>query len=476
MLQFKCRFLHFTFMPRKGVSLLVLFIILYLSSSILLVTSELPTSTKKDPNLFGNEDIPVLFIVVESTRSKNVGPCYGYDRETAPNLCKLAEDGVLFKNAYSQGSGTPISMPVLLTSQPPNAVGVPNFEKEISDNLTTLSDILNREGYESIIYRDTEFEFKFHQGLERKPLSYESSNNKLYRHVFIQANAHYPYHPEERFRRWDNVSLSSKEIRDLVIEDRQSIDDPIYTDYWHRPFLRNNSAQDMIDLYDADIRNADHYIGELVDKWKREGRYKDALIIVTSDHGEYFGENVRERMDENQENLEIWEWGHGGPPFDEVSKVPLAIKFPENRFAGKEIKEPVRHVDILPTIVDVLNLDSKTTLTGKSLLSVIKENEERFIYSSALPDEWWMSKNDTHKWFVHDPESYCENNGSAQRLCEYSKNESFECRTPREDFDPEMSSKLCNVWEQGEKMKKSNEKRKLNKTLRGRLENLGYLN
>lgn len=418
------------------------------------------------------EHPPIMFIVVESTRADHVGPCYGYERETAPMLCDLAEDGVVFENAYSQGSGTPTAMPVMLTGLPPNAVGIPSFEQEVSENIPKVSDSLHDEGYETIIYRDTDVDFNFHEGLKRKPIDYNSTSNQVYQHVFIQESAHFPYTPEKKYRLWDNISLTSEEIFELRNKDSSD-----YFRHWHEPFLENYTKEDMIDLYDADIRKADSYIGEIVQNWKDQGKYEDALIIVTSDHGEYFGEHIRGRMDaSNREDLKPWDWGHGGPPFDEVTKVPLVVKFPDNQFAGSRIEEPVRHVDIVPTIYDVLNIDPQITLHGQSLRAAIKEGKSRFIYSSALPDEWWMSKNRTHTWMVRNPESYCDNGDSGQRLCLNSAGSDPECTSSDVQVSSEVAHNLCQIWDEGEKNYYSDSERRMNEETVETLEDLGYLN
>lgn len=61
----------------------------------------------------------VVVIGLESTRADHVGPCYGYNRSTAQGICGLAEDGVLFEQAYATGSWTIMSLPSFFTARTP---------------------------------------------------------------------------------------------------------------------------------------------------------------------------------------------------------------------------------------------------------------------------------------------------------------------------------------------------------------------
>lgn len=80
----------------------------------------------------------IVVIVSESTRADHL-PCYGHTKNTTPNLCQLANDGILFENAYSQGPWTLSSLPQLLTGQPPTAVAKNNetWKTKLSNDTTT---------------------------------------------------------------------------------------------------------------------------------------------------------------------------------------------------------------------------------------------------------------------------------------------------------------------------------------------------
>ena len=94
------------------------------------------------------------------------------------------------------------------------------------------------------------------------------------------------------------------------------------------------------DLYDAEIRFMDVHLGRLLDALRASGRYDDALIIVTADHGELLGEHGHT--------------GHGAWLWEELLRIPLLIHYPGARDAGSESEALVSIVDILPLISDEL--------------------------------------------------------------------------------------------------------------------------
>jgi arylsulfatase A-like enzyme len=93
-----------------------------------------------------------------------------------------------------------------------------------------------------------------------------------------------------------------------------------------------------INQYDGGIALADHAIGELVAKLKRDGLYDNTLLIVTSDHGEFFGEHGR--------------LNHGVGLYEGGLRVPILVKYPKGRCAGQVVTDRVSLIDIFATIAD----------------------------------------------------------------------------------------------------------------------------
>jgi arylsulfatase A-like enzyme len=90
------------------------------------------------------------------------------------------------------------------------------------------------------------------------------------------------------------------------------------------------------------------------------------LIILTADHGEYMGENMRtDRF-----------FSHGGTPFEAETRVPLLVKFPDGSFRGKRIETPTSLVDVFPSIMEIIG-EHVTVSEGTSFLEQIDGSDPR---------------------------------------------------------------------------------------------------
>jgi arylsulfatase A-like enzyme len=117
---------------------------------------------------------------------------------------------------------------------------------------------------------------------------------------------------------------------------------------------------DIIALYNGEIRYTDEYlIKPLIMKLKQLDLYDRTMIIFTSDHGEEF-------QDHNS-------WLHSHTLYNELIKVPLIIKLPESKYAGKKIDTIVRSIDIVPTILESAGIDAEPfNFDGRSLQDIIQ--------------------------------------------------------------------------------------------------------
>jgi arylsulfatase A-like enzyme len=126
----------------------------------------------------------------------------------------------------------------------------------------------------------------------------------------------------------------------------------------------------LISQYDGGINYIDFHIGKLISRLKELGLYDNTLIIITSDHGEAFGE--RNLME------------HGVSVYQDQIYVPLIIKYP-NHTDGSVINDLVSSIDIMPTILDVTGYEIPDDVQGVSLLKV-ESVRTRNIISESFPD------------------------------------------------------------------------------------------
>jgi len=135
--------------------------------------------------------------------------------------------------------------------------------------------------------------------------------------------------------------------------------------------LNKEDLDYIISQYDGEIRYCDRHLGELLKRIERLGLDSDTIIILTADHGEDLME-------------------HGTISHDDVYDVgihiPLIFRYPRLIKKNKRINTPVRSIDILPTILDILRLPLKQGMEGSSLLPLLlgkDDKKERLIFSVA---------------------------------------------------------------------------------------------
>lgn len=268
----------------------------------------------------------------------------------------------------------------------------------------------------------------------------------------------------KKFRIWDSISLNTSELRNINIPPHQQTEALVTSNRFNTKNLKV--------LYDEEILQADHKIGLFLKKLKERNIYKDSLIIITSDHGQSFGEHGN--------------WGHHHLPFEEEIHIPLVIKFPKNKWAGRRVKQPVGLINIVPTIYDYLDLSSQKNLEP-SLLPVIKRKETNLsVYSSANPNEDWMVRSGIYKYFLFSPskmqntdlEDVCMKNKTPEGEKLYNlrtdPNESNNIANVKPSITRDLQRRLCKIYLKGLEKEYQN-KVNLSRKEKGRLKELGYL-
>ena len=325
------------------------------------------TNRSKGPN--------IILISIDALRADHLS-CYGYHRNTSPNIDQLAREGILFKNGFSQVTWTLASHASIFLSQYVWRHNVKNPHTErLTDSCTTLAEILKNENYATAAFTGggtLSSSYGFDQGFEiyrdgipgrrghheiasylSKLLSWLDSvrNRKFF--LFIHTyDVHGPYNsPSPDFDLYTKGRCEGKHLRTSKgISPRQL----------KGLKLTPEEIDHIMAVYDGCINYVDDQLGKLFIKLDQLGIDDNTIIIVTADHGEAFKEHGK--------------LGHCGKPYIEEVHVPLIMRGPEiprNRI----YKNYVQHIDIVPTILEILNIPQKKEMQGRSLLPLINNCE-----------------------------------------------------------------------------------------------------
>jgi len=122
----------------------------------------------------------------------------------------------------------------------------------------------------------------------------------------------------------------------------------------------SNPLNTTINRYDNSLKYVDNQIGRLLEELKKQSILNNTVIIISADHGHDF---------EKRHNIE----GHGLSLYNEELKIPLIFFFPDIK--PQKIENPVSHIDVLPTVVDMLGKNIPEELIGKPM-----ENNNRIFF------------------------------------------------------------------------------------------------
>jgi arylsulfatase A-like enzyme len=331
---------------------------------------------------------------------------YGYDRNTTPNIDRLAEDSFVFTRAFSQSSHTTPSLYSTFSSTYPSDHSV-REGSEASGNMTLLAEFLKEQGYYTFSSNTgtaAKGSLGFEQGFDRYSQHFinESHHERYHREngtqiefmrrqlekspekffLFYQSmGTHDPYIVEKKYTQMYGPELPSfrNESRQLWDRLKENYPDseayPRFREYYFGKASENETIRRVVvSRYDASLRRTDSYVGDIISLLKSEGEYEDSIIIVNSQHGEQFGEHGK--------------WRHDTSLYNEVIQVPLIIHFPGQK-ERKEIDSYVGNFDIFPTVADLVSDRIPESLRsqwrGKSLLTVISgDSGARTIFAERL--------------------------------------------------------------------------------------------
>ena len=233
--------------------------------------------------------------------------------------------------------------------------------------------------------------------------------------------------------------------------------------------ITDKEQRHIVSQYDGGITYVDFNIGKLIERLKKAGLYENSLIIITSDHGEAFGERSFVQ--------------HGTSVYQDQVHVPLIIKYPNIR-QQRVINKFVSGVDLMPTVLDVLGYGIPEDVQGKSLLKPDGLDNRTIIsesFSTRKKLRWHKRFYRIERAIFSYPLKFITSTSGKQELYDLSKDPGEEKNVYGTDagvsgsLEARLSQWLELVREESPSLEESASHKKLDKGALDRLKALGYI-
>ncbi|MEN8182957.1 MAG: sulfatase [Myxococcota bacterium] len=329
----------------------------------------------------------VLLVVLDTVRADRLSS-YGYPRPTTPELDAFAEEAIRFTRFYSTSSWTVPSHASLFTGLLPARHQATQETLHLDRRFATLAEALRNSGYRTFgasanpfVGRLTnlsqgfeDFEETWRRSLAQRTLDRVAHPNNASFASFLARTprsrpffaflnymeAHHPYAPPEPHLSRFLDARSRGEAGEVVAR------------RWTRHYLgQPYSERDLrvlSDLYDGELAHLSTLVGEALAMLRRDGRYDETLIAITSDHGEHFGENGL---------LE-----HVFGLYNTTVQVPLLLRPPGGTREGEVSAREGQLTDLFLTILDATGTEAPRGVpAGSDLLGPAPSPGSRAIVS-----------------------------------------------------------------------------------------------
>jgi arylsulfatase A-like enzyme len=362
---------------------------LWLQEQVAIAT--LPPAPSESPN--------ILVILVDALRADHLS-CYGYARPTSPHVDRITQQGVLFEKAFPTSSWTLPSHASLLTGRYPYEHGADWSRPQalLDRRHPTLAEALRSRGYRTGAFSANLFWFTRPMGFGRGFIRFEDyfhsigdmASRTLYGRViekFVLQRLGFEDIPARKRASDINRALlnwadGERNKPFFAFLNYMDTHDPYlppqpYRDQFsklknpggilnwrvgrHHPPMTAEQLQSEIDAYDGAVAYVDDHIGKLLMELQKRGLTDNMLVVITSDHGESFGEHGV--------------FLHGNGLYREEIQVPLIFWWPGQVPAGVRVAWPITNAALPATVMELLGAADQTVFPGPSLSSLWKASQ-----------------------------------------------------------------------------------------------------
>ncbi|MEO8448697.1 MAG: sulfatase [Gemmatimonadota bacterium] len=378
----------------------------------------LAASDPKAPN--------ILLLILDTVRAANLG-MYGYGRPTTPQMDQVAKRGVVFERVTATAPWTLQSHASLFTARFPHEIS-PDFVTPLDRAQPTLAETLRDHGYLTAGFAANHSYASVETGLARGFIHYEDYRLTPYQILLSSELGQMVVGGRTK------VILRSSDRGAAPVENKLALDWLVHNAGKGRPFFafinymdahrpygtptelvkRFDTGGGRADGYDAALAYLDQELAVLLRDLESARLLANTVIIVTSDHGEQFGEHGL--LD------------HGNSLYLQLLSVPLIVVYPGQVPAGVRVADPVSLRDLSATILDLAGLSSAGALPGRSLARFWDPSAAAARADSAVlaevarrpPGELLMRNSDGRMWSVlGGPYHYISNPNGAEELFHY---------------------------------------------------------
>jgi len=340
-------------------------VIMILAALLLLVRT--PPFRKRLP-----KDVNVIMLTVDSLRPDHLG-CYGYSKMKSPNIDAIAASGQLFRRAYCQSAWTIPGVMSIITSLYPPVHQVDERGDMLDPNITTMFDCFREAGYRvpNICFLLTVPEFstirvgpveeKYFSGEDGEELIrwLDENHDSKFFVWYLYRGVHLPYRPKQGADSIVSALLPDEEPLSSGI--RAVLSDAAVVPVGTASFQQSDRSI-VEGLYDGEIGDLDVFVGRLFHRLRRYGLLQKTLVVITADHGE---ELLDHGFVGHASTM------HSATLYDEILRIPLIMSLPGYLPQGVEIQEQVQQIDIMPTVLGILNLPVPAGIQGRNLAPLL---------------------------------------------------------------------------------------------------------
>lgn len=343
----------------------------------------------------------LVILTIDTLRADHIG-CYGYHRDTSPNIDRLASEGIRFDQVYAQRGLTWPSLTSIMTALYPKTHGIRANQLPLNPEVITLAEILKNEGYKTGAFLANYF-FASNRGFDikkggeigdldkqvtRHALDWLSGINPENDRFFLwlhQKNPHMPHEPPEPFTNMFDSTYTGTIDGSWIKVDSL---------YLNQMDLSERDFEHLVALYDAEIRSSDAYLQKILNKLRKMGVEDNTLVVFASDHGEELYEHNKY-------------FYHSCSIYDSVLRIPLVFKFPGVLPENKVVESQVESIDIIPTVLDLMKMPLRDDFEGRSLMPYLFGNgvdESRQVFAERTAS---ILATRTPQWkYIYNPDEY----------------------------------------------------------------------